>query len=159
MTTPRAFCAIFPLVLAATAATASQASAQETATEPGKAVSAAPVPRSTAGEEQRDARPARRSPNRLSGEELRSATQSNLYDLIRAVRPRWMRQRGQGSINRPEGVRVYVDGSPADGLGALRGIEVTSVGSVEYLDGGSATMRWGTGHPNGAILVTTRSGN
>jgi hypothetical protein len=45
---------------------------------------------------------------------------------------------------------------PVGGAGALRQIAVDEIKSIQYFDGISATLRWGTDHGNGALLVRTR---
>jgi hypothetical protein len=38
----------------------------------------------------------------------------------------------------------------------LRLIQTSTVQEIRYVDGRAATLRWGTGHGAGAIVVTTR---
>ncbi len=59
-------------------------------------------------------------------------------------------------MSRPEYLKVYQDGMPVGGAGALRQIAVDEIKSIQYFDGISATLRWGTDHGNGALLVRTR---
>lgn len=157
MTVHRAVCTILVLAAGAATATPSRASAQEVS-QASAQPSSALIPRVIVGEERVRAPTERRSRTVIGGDELRSAVQSNLYDLIRTARPRWMSQRGRTSLGGSEGVRVYVDGHPAGGLSVLRTINTSHVRGVAYLDAGAATIQWGLGHPNGAILVSTRSG-
>ncbi len=59
----------------------------------------------------------------------------------------------------PEGdpIRVYVEGVESTrGLADLRDIDVSHVHSLRYLTAPEATLRWGRGHTNGAIVVTLR---
>lgn len=76
--------------------------------------------------------------------------------LIQSLRPRWLSQRGRGSVSLSEAVQVYVDGMKRGGPAALDRIHPRDVLRIEYLDGRAATTRYGTGHPNGAILVRLR---
>lgn len=152
MTSQRAVCFIFLMLAAAGTATPSNTAAQQAAARRVDAAEpevSAQRPATYAG---------RYSMSPIVGEELRSAVQTNVYDLVRAVRPRWTSRRGQGSFSAFEGVRVYVDGHPADGLAILRSIHTSHVRSVTYLDASAATMRWGIDHPNGAIVVSMRAG-
>ena len=41
------------------------------------------------------------------------------------------------------------------GPDVLRGVPLTTVTTMEYVDPSSATQRWGTNHVHGAIVVTT----
>lgn len=100
----------------------------------------------------------RRSPNRITLQEIESSGALDLLDLVQRLRPMWLRSRGAGTINRlgDEVVRVYVDGVAAGGPQALRGIPTSRVRSLRYLSASEATTKWGTGHARGAIEVSTR---
>lgn len=91
----------------------------------------------------------------ISADEVAAASQVNAYELVQALRPAWLRMRGQSSINRPEGVMAYRDGMPIGPVGALRQIPREEIARVVYYDPMTATQRWGTGHGNGAIEVIT----
>ncbi len=52
-------------------------------------------------------------------------------------------------------IAVYVDGNRLGGVGELRQVPANLVASIEYLDGPSATIRFGTGHSQGAIVIVT----
>jgi hypothetical protein len=54
-------------------------------------------------------------------------------------------------------VQVYVDDNHLGGLEALRTIRVASVAVIRHLDGIQAGARYGRGHGQGVILVTTRA--
>ncbi|HEX2093069.1 MAG TPA: TonB-dependent receptor plug domain-containing protein [Longimicrobiaceae bacterium] len=58
----------------------------------------------------------------------------------------------------PQEIFVYVDGVRFGNQETLRTLTVSDVASLEFLDASSATQRWGTGHPNGAIVVNRRTG-
>lgn len=126
--------------------------------------SAAPSPASgtsipTAAPGRTAAPTAKRAPRRnaslISTEEIRAATQNDALALVQALRPQWIRPRGQSSMSRPEYVQVYQDGTPMGGPGALRQISTRAITSIRFLDGITATQRFGTDHGSGAILITT----
>jgi hypothetical protein len=50
---------------------------------------------------------------------------------------------------------VYVDGIRQGGVASLSSVSAGSVLQMEYLDGPSATVQFGTGHSGGVILVRT----
>jgi hypothetical protein len=52
-------------------------------------------------------------------------------------------------------IAVYVDGNRAGGVDELRQLPASLVVSIQYLDAPSASIRFGTGHAQGAIVVTT----
>ena len=53
---------------------------------------------------------------------------------------------------------VYLDGIRVRGVDVLRHISVSDVQSISYLDALTATIRYGTNHTGGAILVVTQRG-
>ena len=80
----------------------------------------------------------------------------NFYSAAEAVsslRPLWLSTRG------PEGaVQVYIDDVHVGGVEMLRSVRIASVAMIKHLDGIQAAARYGYGHDQGAILVTTRAG-
>ncbi|MGH7664883.1 MAG: hypothetical protein ACRENI_11380 [Gemmatimonadaceae bacterium] len=89
--------------------------------------------------------------------EMRAADAMNVYDLVRRVRPQWLRDRGPTSMtpSNEGGLVVYLDNARLGGPEALREILPANVMFVQYFDPGSANYRFGTGHHHGAILVST----
>ena len=74
------------------------------------------------------------------------------YDAVAALRPMWLNKRG------PDGsIQVYVDDNHVGGLEMLRTVRTTSVSMIKHLDGIQAAARYGLGHEQGAILVSTRA--
>ena len=73
------------------------------------------------------------------------------YDAVEALRPSWLNLRGPAGA-----VQVYVDDIHLGGLEALRTIRIPSVQLIRHLDGIQATARYGRGHDQGVIVVTTR---
>lgn len=94
--------------------------------------------------------------DRISREEIEQAGPSNAYDLIRKLRPVWLRWRGSTSFTQETDVKVYLDGTPMGEREALRTIDTADIESIEYLDARRATNRYGAGHVQGAILIRTR---
>jgi hypothetical protein len=92
----------------------------------------------------------------LSAEELQTEVGRTLEDVIRQRRPQWLRTRGSTSMDGEAESAVYQDGTRMGGPSFLRTINAEAVESVRYLTPGEATTRFGTGHANGAIVVTTR---
>lgn len=92
--------------------------------------------------------------------ELDGHDELTVSELIQRLRPRWLRYRGQAVLTSPEreGLRVYLDGSFYGDARALGQLKVVAVEEIRFLDSRRATMRFGTGHTVGAILVTTRRG-
>jgi len=97
-------------------------------------------------------------------EEIRESTATDLYHLIRSLRPRWLQTRGAltaavvetddgAALANPE-IVVYLDGARLEGLAELEGIPTAGVTRVERLNVRDATQRFGTGHPRGAIVIS-----
>ncbi|MGH7639197.1 MAG: hypothetical protein ACREOK_16220 [Gemmatimonadaceae bacterium] len=101
-------------------------------------------------------RPGSRQPDLITMDELSGTRYSTALEVVQALRPQWLRGRGRTSVNLSESVKVYVDDSPLGEAEQLRSISARSVGSIRYLDGNSATQRWGMDHGQGAIMVSTR---
>jgi len=93
----------------------------------------------------------------LGAEELRAEPGRSLYDVIRQRRPQWLARRGQTTLQgEGDDIVVYQDGVRVGGPAVLQNLQVTVVESVRFLSAAEATTRYGTGHPQGAILVVTR---
>jgi len=83
---------------------------------------------------------------------------NNAMELIQRLRPAMLRKRmGARTENGPSAdIEVYVDGRHIGPLESLRDVEAGSVLEVFYLNSGDATLRFGVGNTEGAILITSR---
>lgn len=113
--------------------------------------------------------------NFLTTKQIRRAQSGSMYDVIRSLRPEWLRTRGTGSMRetatgsadgtdwdvevRPgiPTIRIYLDDSLVGDTDALRTIDAGMVGEARFLSPAEATHRWGAGHIHGAIHVLTAS--
>ena len=101
---------------------------------------------------------ARGAANLILGEELAGSSAENALQAIRLLRPSMLRARG-GSVGSPTGtanIVVYQDGVKTGGPSSLESVPTISVREIRFINAGDATIRFGTGHPMGAILVTTK---
>jgi len=100
----------------------------------------------------------KRNPDVISAQEIEAESDAHdAYQLVNRLRPLWLTKRGVGSINLPSAeVAVYLNGMRLGGPDALRDILRTGVLEMRFLRGTDATQRFGTGHENGAILVTPK---
>jgi hypothetical protein len=88
----------------------------------------------------------------LLPEEWGSRSFQSAADVVAALRPLWLTKRG------PDGeVQVYVDDIHLGGIDMLRSVRLASIAVIRHLDGIQASARYGIGHNQGAILVTTRA--
>jgi hypothetical protein len=138
------------LIIAALLALASPAAAQ-TDTTAHAPPPATPTPR------------ARRNPKLITAEEIAAHPARDAYELVRALRPTWLRPTTAGPVG-TQGMEaatmlepvVFRDGSRMGGLAELRNIPAESISELRFLDGREAMDRWGQGNSAGAILVTSR---
>jgi hypothetical protein len=105
----------------------------------------------------------------ITAEEISATDATNAYDLVQRLRPRWLQTRGQQGLQtatgttatgpvtgmQMTGVVVYLDGSPLGAVEALRQVSTRDLARLQRLSAADATQRFGTGHPHGAIIVTT----
>ena len=96
----------------------------------------------------------RRDRDLIVAEELANHPTMMLADAIRQLRPRWMNPRDAPALAGAT-VPVVVDGGVPQGWMILDTLRADQVQSVRYHSAGDATMRWGTGFPNGLIEVST----
>lgn len=94
--------------------------------------------------------------NVISIEEVQELNRLNVFDLVQRLRPSWLQTRGVDSFQQSNAVVAYLDGTRYGLARDLRNVRSTDVLEVRYLDSRQATMRFGVGHPSGAILVITR---
>lgn len=100
---------------------------------------------------------ARHDPNLITEEELRGTSGSSLHDAIRTLRPAWLLQRRPTTLlGRKEGqLLVYVDRVRFGSAESLRQLRPSAVLTVRYYGPSEAQARFGPGHLDGAIEVTT----
>lgn len=98
---------------------------------------------------------ARHDANVISAEELATSRENDLYAAIQRLRPAFLSSRGVTSPGNaaPEAIQVYVDGTRAGDINALRQIRPEEVKEVRHLSAGEATQLYGTGNTMGAIVV------
>ena len=99
-------------------------------------------------------------PNEISRSEIveRGTNAQDAMQLIRRLRPAWVRSRGSNSFTAPGAMYpvVYVDNiRRPGGLSALYSIPSSMIQGMEFIGPADATTRWGTGHQAGVIRVVT----
>ena len=102
----------------------------------------------------------------------RSPDARNAYDVIKKLRPHFLRERSTGQVSGPmpadgqfsskspaerQPVQVYVNGAKSiTATAVLRELNADAILDIVYLSAADATTRFGTGYNNGAILVRTK---
>jgi hypothetical protein len=94
----------------------------------------------------------------IGAEEMGTLRVATAFEIVERLRPAFLRSRGQTSLmtDAAQFAVVYVDGIRQGGPEALHRVAAQDVGEIRYLRARDATTRYGTGHPAGAIEVTTR---
>ena len=95
--------------------------------------------------------------NLLTYEQIQETNKQNVYDVVESLRSNWLRTRGPTSLQGPNAeVQVYLDDNRIGGVENLRAISIAPVRYIRWIDGISATGRWGLDHGAGVIFVSTR---
>lgn len=97
----------------------------------------------------------------ITAEEIAKSGGNNAYDVVKTLRPAWLRLRGITSAqpDSPEGgggIQVYVDGIHVGGTEELDNVVSERVQEIRFVSANDATTKYGTGHTHGAIEVTTK---
>ena len=90
-------------------------------------------------------------------EQIREQLASNAYDLIRKLRPYWLRIRGHRSIHFNKTApyaTVYVNDSKYGDIDSLLSIPVEQIKEIRFMNAGEAAIRYGLNHSGAAILIS-----
>jgi hypothetical protein len=101
----------------------------------------------------------RKDPNVISEAELASRSTMTARQVIEQLRPQFLRVRGTttlGNAQMSDVIWVYFDGTRMGTLEVLNNIGAHEIREIRYLSPSEATNRYGTGHVQGAILVTRK---
>lgn len=97
--------------------------------------------------------------NVLTQQEIEQSQSMTAYDMISALRPRWLSERGVSSLRSNNPVMLYVNENRVGTIERLRDYAPRDLREVRFLDATQATQRFGTGHRSGAIMLYLRSGS
>ena len=92
-----------------------------------------------------------RERNVIYEEEIRSYQASNVYELIRNVRPYWFQSRRRQS--RYSSPTVVINGARQGGLEVLQTLSTQNILMITYLSPTDATTVLGINNANGAIII------
>lgn len=90
--------------------------------------------------------------NTLTAADLQRSQATNLYDIIRALRPQWLDVRPQAS---GDPIQVYMDDNRMGGIEVLRTLTPTGIRVIRWLDPSMAQGRYGLNNRGGAIAIST----
>lgn len=109
-----------------------------------------------AAEQERRGRSSRRDLIARAEIEERGLSATNVYEIVRRLRPGWLSSRGIPSTRGTDGILVYVDNVRYGTIDMLQSMSVSTIEEIWFIDALRATQRWGTGHPHGVIHVLRR---
>ena len=96
--------------------------------------------------------------NVIEREDILGSNRGTAYEVVEMLRPQWLRTRSDQSVLRPGGILVYVDDVRYGDLDSLRGINAREIFQMQRYNSTAASQRWGPGHSEGVIYISTRAG-
>ena len=89
-------------------------------------------------------------------EEIENSHQPTLFDVVRALRPNWLRAtptalRGDADA----GIAVYLDSQRAGSIDVLRQTPSTSASALRFYSASEAQSRFGLGNLHGVIQIVS----
>lgn len=100
----------------------------------------------------------RRDRNVITRAEIEQSSEHSAYNLIRSLRPGMLNTRGNTSIaHQDPGIVVFLDGQRYGDASSLDAMEANTIEEIRYLSAAEAQSRYGTGYPQGVILITSRT--
>jgi len=95
--------------------------------------------------------------NEITHEDIQSRIHLDTYEIVRQLRPTWVRTRGRPSFGDPDAGSpvVYLDQTFYGPVASLNQIDPRAIQRIEFMNASDATTRFGTGHMGGIIMVMT----
>jgi len=102
--------------------------------------------------------PTGRSSDVIGYPEMASSGAHDALQAITRLRPFFLNRGREMSPSKPNVslLQVFLDDIKLGGLETLQGIPIESIKSIKYLTSSEATLRWGTNHTGGVILLSTK---
>ena len=93
----------------------------------------------------------------ITREELEATSVNDAMEAVVLLRPQWLRARPARTPNDPVPVvGVVIDNMARATREDLAQLSIGQVERIVFMSAADATIRFGTGHTGGAIVVTTR---
>ncbi len=89
-----------------------------------------------------------------------SGSSRTAWDLVNSLRPQWLITRGITTLRQAVGadtIIIYMDNARLGTPSSMRGVPLGNVQYLQFFSAPEATLRWGGGHLQGAILISTQS--
>ncbi|HEV2149661.1 MAG TPA: hypothetical protein VGR37_19835 [Longimicrobiaceae bacterium] len=95
------------------------------------------------------------SSNVITHEEIVATGAANALEIVRSLRPAWLRTRGSQSLRRDDddNLVVYLNNARLGPPAALQQVAAADVGTIRFFNAAAANYRFGPGHSHGAIQV------
>jgi hypothetical protein len=95
----------------------------------------------------------------ITRDDIENSHQPTLYDVVRALRPNWLRSpptavRAEANYT----INVYLDSQRAGGVEVLQQMPSTSASSIRFYGASEAQSRFGLGNLGGVIQVVSSRG-
>jgi hypothetical protein len=102
--------------------------------------------------------PTGRNQNVITEDEITASHESNVYDLIRSLRPMYLKSRGRSSINGSgsDYASVFMDGQLYGDISTLRNLVPSQIHEIRYYSATDAMTRFGMQAGGGAIDIHTK---
>ncbi|HSC33594.1 MAG TPA: hypothetical protein VLD17_17875 [Gemmatimonadaceae bacterium] len=98
-----------------------------------------------------------RDANLITAAEIENSHETDAYDAVRNLRPNMLVTHGQTTFNNSDpGIIVFLNGSQFGTVESLHRIAASDVDEIRFYSAGEASMRHGTGYPDGVIEVKTK---
>ncbi len=98
-----------------------------------------------------------RGSSTITREDLDALRQFNAFQVVRRLRPQWLRSRGVANFDGQQLLPVvFVDRTPRGEPRELEQISADDVERINFISSRDATTRYGTGYPGGIIEVILR---
>lgn len=91
----------------------------------------------------------------LTQRQMRERDYATVFDAIEAMRGNWLRARGPISVVNSTPVLVYLDEMRLGDIETLRTLSPAAIAWARYYNGIEASSRWGVGHGQGVILLSS----
>ena len=93
----------------------------------------------------------------ITKEQIAQSRGTNPYEVVQSLRSRWLHERGSDSLTGGGSrVQVYFDDRRLGGVETLRSIPLPQVAYIRWFDGTAAAGRWGLGHGQGVIYLSSQ---
>lgn len=92
--------------------------------------------------------------NTINREDLQSTHYHTAYEAVEALHSNWLITRPLSQLSQDQ-VQVYLDNIRLGGVAELQNMPVDQIYYMRYFNSTEATTRWGIGHTQGVIYIST----